>query len=319
MSEHAHAVNALVSGISALPGTARPLAAARAMTRFLNHDDIPFRALIEPAQDAIRAELAGRPGRFVLVVHDWCMFDFNGHASKRDRDVRSHGADLGYELATALAVDADDGRPLGPMEFRLRTADGMLTTRPGGAERPPGHVEELDAAMAAADAWGPGRTPVHIIDREADSVGHYRRWRAAGHRFVVRADRDRAVLHEGRERPLAEVVAALAGSFVEARDAAGRPRAVAVRRRDGPGRRGGGRPAPPGAALHRRADRRRARAAGRGPRAAVAAAAGGDAGGGRGRRGAGRVAAADGPPARGGRRGDGRPLVRLAPGDRVVS
>lgn len=229
MSEHAHAVNAMVTGLSALPGTSRPFAAARAMTRFLNHERIPSHALIEPAQDAVRAALAGRPGRFALVVHDWCMFNFNKHASKLDRHVRSHGTDLGYELGTALVVDADSGRPLGPMEFRLRTAGGMLSTRVGGAAFPPGHVDELDDVMAAARGWRSGRTPIHVIDREADSVGHYRRWRAAGHRFVVRADRERVVLHEGRERKLGEAVADLAGSFAEVLDAAGRPEVVTTR------------------------------------------------------------------------------------------
>src|SRR5271157_1472368 len=136
VSEHTHAVNAAVTGLSALPGSAQAFSAARAMTRFLNHDDIPFYALIEPAQDAVRWELALRPGRFVLVVHDWCMFNFNRHTSKRDRYVRSHDSDLGYELGTALAVDANDGRPLGPMEFRLRTAEGMLSTRVDGAALP---------------------------------------------------------------------------------------------------------------------------------------------------------------------------------------
>jgi hypothetical protein len=229
VSEHTHAVNAAVTGLSALPGIAQPFAAARAMTRFLNHDDIPFHALIEPAQDAVRSELARRPGRFVLVVHDWCMFNFNGHTSKRDRYVRSHDTDLGYDLGTALAVDAADGRPLGPLEFRLRTAEGMLSTRLGGAALPPGHVDELDEAMAAARGWGLGRELIHLSDREADSVGHYRRWHAAGHRFVVRADRDRVILHQGRQCALAEVVAGLAGSFTEVRNAEGRPEAVTIR------------------------------------------------------------------------------------------
>jgi hypothetical protein len=172
VSEHSHAVNAVVTGLSALPGVSQPLAATRAMSRCLNHDDIPFHALIEPAQDAVRSDLAGRPGRFVLVVHDWCMFNFNRHESKRDRYTRSHDSDLGYELGTALIVAAAAGRPLGPMEFRLRTASGMLSTRIGGAALPPGPVDELEDVMAAARCWGLGRTPIHVIDREADSVGH---------------------------------------------------------------------------------------------------------------------------------------------------
>jgi hypothetical protein len=157
------------------------------------------------------------------------MFNFNQHTSKRDRYVRSHDTDLGYELGTALAVSADDGRPLGPMEFRLRTADGMLSTRLGGVALPPGHVDELGDVMSAAAGWGLDCTPIHVIDREADSVGHYRRWHAAGHWFVVRADHDRVVLHQDRECPLAEVVASLRGSFVELRDTEGRPESVTIR------------------------------------------------------------------------------------------
>ena len=229
MGEHAHSVNAAVTGLSALPGTARPYAAARAMTRYLNHDAIPFHALIEPAQDAVRKALAESSSPCALVIHDWCMFNFNTHSSKHDRYRRSHDSDLGYELGSALIVDAADGRPLGPMEFRLRTAAGMLSSRLGGAAAPPGHVDELDAAMAAADGWQLGRTPIHVIDREADSVGHYRRWQAAGHRFLVRADHERVVLHRGRERPLADVVASLSGSFSDVLDAQGQPEVVTIR------------------------------------------------------------------------------------------
>nr|WP_165252477.1 transposase [Paludisphaera soli] len=229
VSGHAHAVNALATGISALPAAAGPFAAARAMTRFLNNDAIPFHALIEPAQDAVRSALAGRGGRFVLVVHGWCMFNFRTHDSKGDRRRRSHAADLGYELGSALAVDADDGRPLGPMEFRLRTAGGVLSTRLGGAEDPPGRVDELGDAMAAAESWRLPRTPVHVVDREADSVGHYRDWDAAGRLFVVRADASREVLHGGRERKLDGVAAGLAGEFVAARGDDGGPAIVTLK------------------------------------------------------------------------------------------
>jgi hypothetical protein len=51
-----------------------------------------------------------------------------------------------------------------------------------------------------------GLPVVHIIDREADSVGHYRSWDQAGHLFLIRADDDRLVDFEGQERLLPEVV-----------------------------------------------------------------------------------------------------------------
>ena len=83
--------------------------------------------------------------------------------------------------------------------------------------------------MAATSGWRLDRTPIHTIDREADSVGHYRRWHAEGHRFVVRADRDRMVLHQDRARTLVDVVADLSGSLVGVRDAQGRPEIVTIR------------------------------------------------------------------------------------------
>ena len=63
--------------------------------------------------------------------------------------------------------------------------------------------------MGASRDWGVSQTLVHVIDREADSVGHYRQWDEAGHRFLVRAD-DRRVLWKGRDVLLTEVVKKLA-------------------------------------------------------------------------------------------------------------
>ena len=45
---------------------------------------------------------------------------------------------------------------------------------------------------------------VHVIDREADSVGHWRQWVGDGHTALVRAD-DRKVLHRGHETSLMAV------------------------------------------------------------------------------------------------------------------
>jgi hypothetical protein len=228
VNEHTHVVNGAITGLSALPGVATSFAATRAMTRFLNHDGIPFHALLEPAQDAARTELAASPSPFALVVHDWCMFSFNTHTAKKDRHQRSHDTDTGYELGSALIVDAADGRTLGPMELRLRTADGMLGTRPGAVAMPPGHIDELLDTMTAARRWQLGKTLVHVIDREADSVGHYRAWAAAGHRFVVRTDMDRLVMWHEVERSLKDVVRGLSLEFRDVVNDAGEPEVVSI-------------------------------------------------------------------------------------------
>jgi hypothetical protein len=228
VTEHTHAVNAAVNGLSALPGTARPFAATRARSRFRNNDDVPFPAVREPAQDAVRDGLATSTSPFALCVHDWCRFAFTPPDSKRDRDRRSHDHDLGYELGTALLVDASDGRTLGPMELRLRTADGLLSTRAAGGEMPPGHLDEVLAVMTESANWKLGKTPVPVIDREADSVGHYRAWHAAGHRFVVRADTDRRVQWNGSARNLADGVRRLETHFTDLTGADGAVQVVTI-------------------------------------------------------------------------------------------
>jgi hypothetical protein len=213
VKEHAHSVNAAVTGLSALPSTTKPMASVKAMSRFLNHENVTLTALIEPLQEAIQAVAAESSALVVLVVHDWSMFSFHTHTSKTDCYKRTSAKDLGYDLGTALVVDADDGRPLGPMEFRVRTANGILTTRPGIIDTPSSHVDELADVMDDSARWHLGRPLVHIIDREADSVGHFRDWYKAGHWFLVRAKNDRRVIWEGQSITLKELQAQLAGDF----------------------------------------------------------------------------------------------------------
>jgi len=213
VKEHTHSVNAAVTGLSALPSTAESMASVKAMSRFLHHEDVTLPALIEPLQDAIRTAVAASAGDVTLVVHDWSMFNFHTHTRKKDCFKRSHDTDVGYDLGTALVVDAANGRPLGPMEFRVRTAEGLLTTRPGVSTSPPAHVDELAGVMADSARWNLARPLVHVVDREADSVGHYRQWHAAGHRFLVRAKSDRRVRWKGESITLKALQTKLAGEF----------------------------------------------------------------------------------------------------------
>lgn len=215
VKEHTHSVNAAVTGLSALPSTARPMAAVKAMCRFLNHAEVPLEALIEPVQEAVRAALDEAPAGAVLVVHDWCMFSFQTHTSKTDCFQRSHSLDRGYDVGSALIVRGDNGGPLGVMELRVRTGHGIVSTRPGDVDTPAAHVDELAAVMADSRRWQLGRPLVHVVDREVNSVGHYRAWHAAGHTFVVRAKADRRVTWQGRSITLTELRKRVAGDFRE--------------------------------------------------------------------------------------------------------
>jgi hypothetical protein len=133
------------------------------------------------------------------LVHDWSKLAL---ADNPDAGPLTHAADVGYELTTALLVSADDGAPLAPMEFHCRTAQGVLSTRP--RVRPVSHVDQVLPTMNASRGWGLSKPLLHVIDREADSVGHFRRWHRSAHRFLVRVD-DRHVLWNGTRARLSVI------------------------------------------------------------------------------------------------------------------
>lgn len=175
------------------------------MSRFLNNDSVTLPALIEPVQEAVRKNLAHSQGPVALVVHDWSGIHYHDTGRKHDLYQRSHKHDTGYELASALIVETQAGQPLGPMEMRLRTASGILSTRLTKTRCPRGRIDELADVMNASGTWGLDRPMVHVVDREADSIDHYRQWSGKGHRFLVRADNDRVVKWVGKDVKLSEL------------------------------------------------------------------------------------------------------------------
>lgn len=189
VQSHLRSAPELAAGVAALPGVGSSLTAMQGAWRFLNNERVTLSALAAPLRQVgvARGERLASP--FVLLVHDWSKLSFDDH--KADLVQLTHATDIGYELTTALLVSPDDGAPLAPMEMHLRTAAGMLSTRTP-APRVRGHLEQVLPTMRASRTWGLDKPILHVIDREADSVDHFRRWDAAGERFLVRAD-DRRV------------------------------------------------------------------------------------------------------------------------------
>jgi hypothetical protein len=189
VESHLQAAPKLAAGVASLPSAGSSFAATQAAWRFFNNDQIPLSALVEPLRETARKRVEALQAPFVLLVHDWCKLTFR-HSSKKDQVQLTHATDIGYELTGALLVSADDGQPIALMEMHLRTADGVISTRtPAPRKRP--HLEQVLPTMKASGSWRVSKPMVHVIDREADSVDHYRRWDAAGQKFLIRADQRR--------------------------------------------------------------------------------------------------------------------------------
>jgi hypothetical protein len=205
VESHLRAAPEMAAGVAALPGAGAAFAATQAAWRFLNNDRVTLPALIAPLRQVGLERGRRSNAGFVLLVHDWSKLAFDD--LKADAVQLTHETDVGYELTTALLVSADDGAPLAPMEMHLRTARGMLSTRTP-APRVQNHLEQVLPTMRASRTWGLEQPILHMIDREADSIDHYRRWDAEGELFLVRGD-DRRVKWQENKALLSEVAQSL--------------------------------------------------------------------------------------------------------------
>ena len=194
---HCDAVPGGAAGSSLLPGGASALAQTRAAWRFYNNERVEMRERVEPLREHARQPLAATPASVVMLVPDWCKRSYGGQASKRDQAQLAPANNQGYELTSVLAVNGANGAPLAPLEVHLKTADGVLSTR---AVAPPDvpHLEQVLPTMPASRTWDWNCFALHVIDCEADSVGHFRAGHKDGHHFLVRGQDHRIVTWEGQ-------------------------------------------------------------------------------------------------------------------------
>jgi hypothetical protein len=198
----------------------KPASFAQKLWRFCSDRRVEPSAMIEPMHNAVRQEVARQPGVF-LCVTDWSSLSFGSHASKTDRATLTHEKDVGYDLTTALFVRSDDGSPVAPVMVSVTTDNGVLSTRDDLPTVDICHIDQVLGIMQHVRGLAFGTSVVHVIDREADSVNHWRQWAADDHLVLVRAD-DRKVLCQGQETTLFAVAEGLRkeGAFQDAGDAA---------------------------------------------------------------------------------------------------
>jgi hypothetical protein len=209
VNEHLRSAPPLAAGPAALPRLTAAFASTQAAWRFFANDAVSLPALIEPLQQAGHRALADSPAEYALVIHDWSILNYHGHTAKVDQVLFSQGSDRGYELASALLVEAATGDPLAPLELRLRSATAVHSTRTPAPRPTTNHLDGVLPTLRAVTALGLPRPLVHVLDCEADSVAHLRRWHQHGHRFLVRTDGTRTVRWRGGECRLPAVVATL--------------------------------------------------------------------------------------------------------------
>ncbi len=197
---------AVAAGGSALPGAASAFASTQGAWRFYNHPGVSLPALMEPILAHARRALQQDCQRYGLVANDWSCLTYNHHPGKKDRAQLQNRKHHGYELQASLLLSDKDGRPLAPLAQNLRTKQGVWSTRSEQLLPRRTRLDELSERLQFLADLQWSRPLVHLMDRESDSVGHYRRWAGQQHLFVVRAKGGRRVQWAGHSRSLNQIV-----------------------------------------------------------------------------------------------------------------
>lgn len=202
---HMHASTRSAHGPRNLPSLKKSTSASQAAWRFLNNERVSLEKLVEPLRKLGQDGCSGSDSSFVLLAHDWCKLGYDSQ-SRRKKDLLqlTHKDDVGYELATALLIEADSGITLAPMQIHLKVADAVHTTGQHPLQVEDHRLNQLEPTMDESQEWELPRRVVHVIDREANSLGRLRSWHAKGHLFLVRCD-DRRVQCDGESVLLSEL------------------------------------------------------------------------------------------------------------------
>jgi hypothetical protein len=209
VAEHLGQAETVAPGPRLLPGPAAAFAATQAAWRFYHNPTITPQALAQPLLDVARAAVARDCTDYVLAVHDWSDLTYRTHTSKHDCLVLGQAEEIGYELASCLLLDDAAGQPLAPVVQSVKAASGLYSSRYRHPQPLRPEVSNLDAligTMHYVRRLDLARPAVHMIDAEADSVGHLRAWAKAKHLFLVRVKGTRLVKHQGQAQKLRAIV-----------------------------------------------------------------------------------------------------------------
>ncbi len=191
--QHLSLSQSVASGLRALPKTKEPFAAAQAAWRFFANERVSLPSLAEPLIDYAGQVSDSKVNRYALVMHDFSDLNYTTHESKADRIRLCNNLEQGYFLQSALLVSDIEGEPLAPLYIGLEADDGVHSSR---REKPlprRRQLDELNRTFGYVEGLGLAKPCVHIVDRQADSLLHLRRFIRCGRQFVIRSNDVRRV------------------------------------------------------------------------------------------------------------------------------
>jgi len=168
------------SGLNLLIKDVKGYSQAQEAWRFYNNENVDIESLNHPIIERGIEDINNQCDRYVLIAHDWSLINYRRHTSKRDcietkRSNSQKKISKGYDLQSALAISDIDGKPITPLVHNLKTAKRVISTYDNNIDVNTTHLKELSNRIKyIKEELDIKKNIVHIIDREADSVGFLR-------------------------------------------------------------------------------------------------------------------------------------------------
>ena len=218
VQQHLSPTQSVAAGLRTLPNTSHPFAAAQAAWRFYANERVTLSVLAEPIIAQAKTASVSFSVNYALVMHDFSGLNFSFHESKSDRISLYRTQDLGYFLQSALLVSDATGDPIAPLYLGLEAEDGVYSSRRETVLPRRRQLDELNRTFGYVENLGLAKPCVHIIDRQADSLLHLRRFSRCGRKFVIRSDEIRRVTYQGESLLLKEIEAKIGGQLKKVRE-----------------------------------------------------------------------------------------------------
>lgn len=191
----------LAAGVKTLLDKDAAFNQTQAAWRFFNNDRCTLEELSAPLLKAAHEFNVKECELYGLIAHDWSHLSYDSHQAKKDKYIRNKHA--GYELQSSLLLSDSHGGPLSLVAMNLKDKKinhSSYSKHP----RSMTHLEELAERIHWLEKQHFDKSLVHIIDREADSVGFLRAIHP--HKWLIRANGRYNVEHENAIKKIQDVV-----------------------------------------------------------------------------------------------------------------
>lgn len=213
VQSHMQNNSTLAAGVKTLLDQDTAFNQTQAAWRFFNNSRCTLEELSAPLLTAAHEFLEKECIHNGLVAHDWSHISYDAHQAKKDKYTRHKHA--GYELQSSLLISDNHGGPLSLVAMNLKDKKNNHSSYNKHPQlESMTHLEELAERIHWLERQHFDKPLVHIIDREADSVGFLRAIHP--YKWLIRANGRYNVEHETVVKKIQDVAKKL--TFHEERE-----------------------------------------------------------------------------------------------------